>query len=71
MSLRREEDNYFFIYEDNGIGFPDGFKPWKSTGIGMTIMQSIVEQEFEGSFLCRNHHGGARIEITIPYQNFV
>lgn len=71
MSLRREEDNYFFIYEDNGIGFPDGFEPWKSTGIGMTIMQSIVEQEFEGSFLCRNHHGGARIEITIPYQNFV
>ena len=38
MLLRREGDNYFFIYEDNGAGFPDGFEPWKSTGIGMTIM---------------------------------
>lgn len=70
MSLKREGDSYSLVYEDNGAGFPDGFEPWKSNGIGMTIMQSIVVQEFEGSFLCRNH-GGARIEIMIPYQNFV
>lgn len=70
LSLQRTGDRYSFIYEDDGGGFPEDFEPWKSTGIGMTIMQSIVEQEFEGSFCCMNHNG-ARIEITIPYQNFV
>jgi len=70
LSLKRCGESYSFIYHDNGPGFPEGFEPWKSKGIGMTIMQSIVVEEFEGGFCCGNR-SGALIEITIPYWNFV
>lgn len=70
LTLKRTGECYLFTYQDNGRGFPDGFEPWKSEGIGMTIMQSIVVEEFEGGFHCGNC-GGALIEITIPYRNFV
>lgn len=70
LSLERKEEGYILIYEDEGVGFPAGFKPEMSQGIGMTIMESIVVQEFEGTLYCLNRCG-ARIEITIPRRNFV
>jgi nitrogen fixation/metabolism regulation signal transduction histidine kinase len=73
-----EEKNCVIIVEDNGPGFPSEererlFEPYyttrkNGTGLGMAIVLRIVTEHF-GTMELKDAigHGGARVEIKLPY----
>ena len=55
---------YELSVSDDGPGFPDGFDPTKSKGLGMKIVSSLVNQIDGQSLFGRNHLGrGARFTV--------
>jgi two-component system, sensor histidine kinase PdtaS len=55
---------YELSVSDDGAGFPEGFDPAKSKGLGMKIVSSLVDQIDGLSFFGPNHSGrGARFTI--------
>ena len=45
VSIRRDGDkNILIAVRDEGVGFPDGFDPRKSRGMGMRIVQAFAKQ---------------------------
>ena len=55
---------YELSVSDDGPGFPEGFDPKKSKGLGMKIVSSLVNQIDGQSFFGRNHLGrGARFTV--------
>jgi len=55
---------YELSVSDDGPGFPEGFDPTKSKGLGMKIVSSLVNQIGGQSLFGRNHSGrGARFTV--------
>lgn len=52
--------------DDDGPGFPDGFDPKNSKGLGMTIVQSMAHKLGADVEWTRSSQGGARCAISIP-----
>jgi two-component sensor histidine kinase len=50
---------YELSVSDDGPGFPEGFDPKKSKGLGMKIVSSLVNQ-IDGQSLFGPHHLGRR-----------
>jgi signal transduction histidine kinase len=78
VSLERSKDSFTLVVEDGGAGFenfPDKtrlakrFSPERSadgTGLGMSIISSIVDR-YEGSLTySRSSLGGVKVEIVLP-----
>lgn len=76
LSLRRIEDMWNIVIEDDGPGFPEEMLPrltepyvttrQKGTGLGMAIVRKIVE-DHKGKLVMENRaEGGARVIIKLP-----
>jgi len=69
VSLFKEhKENYRLIIKDNGFGFPEKFDVNNLSGLGLTIVQSQVEQ-LEGTIKFENNSGSV-IDISIPVKVF-
>jgi two-component sensor histidine kinase len=53
---------------DNGAGLPDGFRFEDSTGLGLSIVRSLVTSQMEGSIEMRAGELGAGtvVELRVP-----
>jgi two-component sensor histidine kinase len=56
---RNPGKGYELSVSDDGPGFPEGFDPKKSKGLGMKIVSSLVNQ-IDGQSLFGPHHLGRR-----------
>ncbi len=60
------ESSFKLEVDDDGPGFPDGFDPKNSKGLGMTIVQSMAQKLRAEVEWTRSPQGGARCAISIP-----
>lgn len=60
------EGRFKLKVDDDGPGFPDGFDPKNSKGLGMTIIQSMAQKLRAEVEWARSPQGGARFTISIP-----
>ena len=51
-----ENDQYLLCIADNGSGLPDGFDPYNTSSLGMSLMQGLTQQ-LEGEFSLKNENG--------------
>lgn len=79
ISCRKEDDSIRFSIQDNGGGIPEEIKeeifapyfttkPSEGTGIGLSIIKSIVEEKMRGTIDVENRDGGALFTIKLPVQ---
>jgi two-component system, sensor histidine kinase PdtaS len=64
FSKNDKADNYNLIIMDNGKGFPENFNFEDQGGLGLIIVQSLVEQ-LDGK-ISFDRTNGSRINITFP-----
>lgn len=58
---------YTLVFEDDGIGLPEGFAPEKQRSLGISIMRTLIEGDLGGTIRYENREGGGtRVEIAIP-----
>ncbi len=56
---------------DDGVGLPEGFSLDNATGLGLSIVRTLVEHELEGSITLANRTDGQRgtlVSVTTPLQ---
>jgi two-component system, sensor histidine kinase PdtaS len=56
---------------DDGVGFPEGFSLTESSGLGLSIVRTLVESELGGTIDIRRSDGaddrpGTAVELTVP-----
>ncbi|MDI3548583.1 MAG: two-component system, sensor histidine kinase PdtaS [Halanaerobiales bacterium] len=64
----QKEEAIFLVVEDDGIGLPEDFDPNDLRGLGLSIVNSIIINEFQGemNFVQKsNREEGTRIEIIL------
>jgi two-component sensor histidine kinase len=55
------------VVEDNGPGLPDGFDPIRDSNLGLTIVNSLVNEELKGEFLMEGLEGTtAMVSFPLP-----
>jgi two-component sensor histidine kinase len=62
---RAGADALVFAFEDDGIGFPEGFDPMRVDGLGMRILRSVSAQ-LQGDPAWRDLGVGLRFECRFP-----
>lgn len=65
FSMEIENDEIEFVYQDNGVGFPEDFSLADSKSLGYTLIPSFVKRQLKGKVTCTNENG-AVIKITFP-----
>jgi len=63
------EGQYLLCIADNGIGLPDGFDPYNTSSLGMSLMQGL-SQQLEGDFLLENKDG-LRVCVTFKAMQLI
>lgn len=63
--LARDASDVVMEIRDNGVGFPPGFAIEQSSGLGLSIVHTLVTSELGGSIAISNE-GGARTVIRVP-----
>jgi two-component system, sensor histidine kinase PdtaS len=72
VSINRVDDDRLIIdVHDDGVGFPEGFAHGASTGLGLSIVQTLVTTELGGALQLGNDGAGrgARTHIEIPLRD--
>jgi len=64
VQTRRKADHFEVLVADNGIGYPPGFDPLTSGGLGMELIRMLIDQ-MSGSWKLESGPG-ARFSFTIP-----
>ena len=82
LHVKKNEDNYSIIIEDNAGGVPEEILPKifnkrfstkqedVGTGLGLDICKSIIQKKLNGSINASNGEHGAIFEIEIPNNIF-
>lgn len=60
------ENGYILTFADNGIGYPEGFDPKASTGLGFQLVNALVDQ-LGGSYTIEKRGTEAGAAITIQF----
>lgn len=70
ITCKRDNDQVMLIVEDNGIGIPTGFDLSKLQSLGLSIVESIVINEIQGSinFIKKR---GLTVKIVLPVEKLV
>jgi two-component sensor histidine kinase len=63
-----EGHHYLLCIADNGIGLPEGFDPYNTSSLGMSLMQGL-SQQLDGEFLLENKDG-LRVCVTFKAIGF-
>lgn len=67
IRLERLDGDYHLTYQDNGIGFPEGFDLKKSKSLGMKLI-SILTRQLRGTINWRNEVG---VHINIQFKEVI
>jgi C4-dicarboxylate-specific signal transduction histidine kinase len=77
VSTAKRDDSVVFVVEDAGPGVPDDalprlFEPYYTTkedglGLGLSISRSIVQSHGGAIAVSNLAQGGARFEVTLPF----
>lgn len=65
VDLTNDGDELVVTVRDDGVGLPEGFDLDRASGLGLTIVKSLVTTELAGSITMRND-GGCVVELRIP-----
>jgi two-component sensor histidine kinase len=65
LKLNRDGDDVVVDVRDDGVGLPAGFAPEKSTGLGLSIVHTLVTTELAGSITMTNNNG-TWVQIRVP-----
>jgi len=65
LKLARTADEVVVDVRDDGVGLPAGFAPERSTGLGLSIVHTLVTTELAGSITMAND-GGTWVHLRIP-----
>jgi two-component sensor histidine kinase len=65
LSCCRAEDGMRIVYEDDGVGFPEGFDITHDGHLGMTFIRLLSEQ-LKGTPEWRSDPLGIRFEMVVP-----
>ena len=63
------EGQYLLCIADNGKGLPEGFDPYNTSSLGMSLMQGL-SQQLEGDFLLENKDG-LRVCVTFKAMQLI
>jgi len=63
-----EEEKYLLCIADNGKGLPEGFDPYNTSSLGMSLMQGL-SQQLDGDFQLENKNG-LRVCVTFKVVEF-
>lgn len=66
VTIRSLDDVLQVAVADNGSGLPEGFDITASTGLGLTIVRTLVESELRGEFQQRRIDGRNVFAIAVP-----
>jgi two-component sensor histidine kinase len=71
LSLDKRNDELVLLVTDDGAGLPDGFELESSSGLGLSIVRTLVTSELGGSISMRSGLGpadrpGAAVELRVP-----
>ena len=59
VEIKRDDDTSLRLdVSDNGVGLPDGFELEKATGLGLSIVRTLVTTELSGGIEVRRGQGG-------------
>lgn len=50
------DGRYLMCIADNGVGLPNGFDPYNTSSLGMSLMQGL-SQQLDGEFVLENNNG--------------
>jgi two-component sensor histidine kinase len=65
VRLVREGDEAVVEVVDNGVGLPPGFSPETASGLGLSIVRTLVQSELAGELTMKND-GGTRVHLRVP-----
>ena len=65
MRVAREADEAVVDVVDNGVGLPPGFSPETASGLGLSIVRTLVQSELAGELTMKND-GGTRVHLRVP-----
>jgi two-component sensor histidine kinase len=67
LRIRRTDRALDIEVIDNGAGLPEGFTLGHATGLGLSIVQTLVTTELNGSIELRNAEpSGTRVHVRVP-----
>ena len=61
----REGDTAVVDVVDDGVGLPPDFSPESSSGLGLSIVRTLVQSELAGEITMKND-GGTRVHLRVP-----
>jgi two-component system, sensor histidine kinase PdtaS len=66
VSLRNDGAELEVLVTDNGAGLPEGFRIEDATGLGLSIVRSLVTSQMEGSIVMRAREGrGTVVDVRV------
>lgn len=65
VRLRRDQNELHIQVADDGVGLPDTFALDQATGLGLSIVRSLITSELGGSITMRTEQGTV-VDIVIP-----
>jgi len=68
ISCKKKNENIVLIIEDNGKGLPDDFDIQRSSTLGLSIVYSIINNEFNGELNFDSKDPGTKVEVIIPFK---
>ena len=73
--LEREDHQLTVRVTDNGVGIPEGFDVDASTGLGLSIVRTLVETELEGQITMRRvdeagTRHGTEVQVVVSTTHF-
>ncbi|MGK2930196.1 MAG: sensor histidine kinase [Acidimicrobiales bacterium] len=57
VAMERTETELMIVVTDDGVGLPEDFDPTASTGLGLSIVRTLVESELEGELRLERSSG--------------
>jgi two-component sensor histidine kinase len=61
-----DKENLHLKIQDNGKGFPPGFDWRKQKGLGLKIVEALIERDLRGTFKFVSNNEGALAVLVIP-----
>jgi len=68
VTLVREGGDVVVQVADNGVGLPTGFDLEESSGLGLSIVQTLVTSEMDGSLELRDDRGAVAV-VRVPVRS--
>jgi two-component sensor histidine kinase len=68
VDLRNDGEALHLAVVDNGAGVPEGFRIEDATGLGLSIVRSLVTSQMEGTISLRANDGGSGtvVDVVVP-----